>query len=82
MAIFDTEHYGNKISESMRVIIKANKGSLDLEGIAKKHGYTFQTLEKILTGARNLTKNNAPMITEVFKQCLTKSIEQIAKVSK
>ena len=91
MAIFDESTFGKPISETLMVIIKANKAKLNIQEIASRYTYTVYkgmekeetrtyeetTLNQLLLGYRGVNKNYRDMLEEVLKKCLKKTIEMI-----
>ena len=71
MAIFEIKHFNKPISKKLEAYIIYNQQKGDIKEIAEKHSYTPDTLTAIVRGYRNLNEDNAPMVIDLFRRCMS-----------
>lgn len=82
MAIFEIKHFNKPISKKLEAYIIYNQTKGDIKEIAEKHSYTPDTLTAIVRGYRNLNEDNAPMVIDLFRRCMSNyQANQIVKES-
>ena len=71
MAIFEIKHFNKPISKKLEAYIIYNQQKGDIKEIAERHSYTPDTLTAIVRGYRNLNEDNAPMVIDLFRRCMS-----------